>query len=97
MRTRPAIAIAALCASAALLAGCSGASTLDNTKLTDGISSGLTEQLGGEWTVTCPEDQPLEQGYTFTCDVENAEGTSGQIKVTEDDAEGNVSWETITE
>ncbi len=95
MRIRPAIVLGTVCLSAALLGGCSTTTTLDYTKLQDGIATGLAEQVGGEWTVKCPEGQPVAKGTTFVCDVTNTDGTTATVKVTEDDEEGNVSWETV--
>ncbi|MBK9737950.1 MAG: DUF4333 domain-containing protein [Actinobacteria bacterium] len=80
---------------ATLLAGCSSVSTLDTAKLQDGIVTGLADQLGGEWTVTCPADQKIGKGLTFNCEaVSKADGTTGTIVVTQTDDEGNVTWET---
>lgn len=83
--------IGALCLSTALLVGCS--KTLNTDDVEGQISSGLTEQVGGEFTVDCPADPPAEAGGTFECTATSAEGQTATITVTQDDAEGNLSWE----
>jgi uncharacterized lipoprotein YmbA len=96
VRIRPVIVIVTLSLSAALLTGCSTTTTLDLTKLQDGIATGLTDQVGGEWTVVCPEGQAVAKGTTFECQVTSkTDGTTATIKVTEDDDQGNVTWETL--
>jgi len=66
---------------------------LDVANLEDLVATQLAEQVGGEWTVTCPEDVPLEQGLTTDCEATSADGQSGTITVTQTDDQGNVSWE----
>ncbi|MHB1163694.1 MAG: DUF4333 domain-containing protein [Candidatus Nanopelagicales bacterium] len=88
-------AIAAACLSVVLLAGC--AKSLDSTQVSDAIDAALTEQFGGDFTVTCPSGIPAEAGNVFTCDVANAaDGSTAQVQVTQDDAEGNVTWEVVS-
>ena len=88
-------AIAAVCLSVGLLAGCS--KSLDSTQVSDAIDSALTEQFEGDFTVTCPSDIPAEAGNTFMCDVSNAtDGSTAQVQVTQNDAEGNVTWEVVS-
>ncbi len=67
---------------------------LDVAKLEATVAAGLAEQVGGEWTVTCPEDIPIEQGLTANCDATSADGQSTMINVTQTDDQGNISWET---
>lgn len=77
-------------AAAALLAGCS--KSLDGSSIESQIADGLSSQAGGTWTVSCPSDIPAEQGATFTCTATGADGTTSTITVTQDDADGNVTW-----
>ena len=67
---------------------------LDVAKLQDTVASQLNEQVGGDWTVTCPEDIPMQQGLTANCEATSADGQSVMINVTQTDDQGNVSWET---
>jgi len=66
---------------------------LDVTKLQDTVASQLAEQLGGEWTVACPADVPLQQDLVTDCEATSADGQSGTITVTQTDDQGNISWE----
>lgn len=75
---------------AGLLAGCS--SSLDGNSIEGQIADGMATQAGGTWTVTCPSDIPIEQGATFTCEATGADGSISTITVTQDDADGNVTW-----
>jgi hypothetical protein len=88
---RAALAVTITTAGILLLTGCSSA--LDGAKLQDEISSGLATQVGGEWTVTCPESEPLKTGATFTCTATDADGAAQTINVTQTDDQGNVTWE----
>lgn len=83
--------LGALCLTVGLLAACSN--SLSQTDVQDKLKQGMTEQLGGEYTVTCPSDIPVSAGATFTCDATGADGSTGTISVTQDDDQGNLSWE----
>lgn len=84
--SRTAALIGAVVTTVGLLAACS--SSLSQTD----VQAKLTEAIGGGATVSCPSDIPIAVGGTFVCDITNADGTSGQITVTQDDDQGNVSW-----
>ena len=94
MRILRSAAIGTLLLATTLLAGCSTSSNLDNAALQEKIASGISEQVGGEWTVVCPADQPIKQGATFDCTATGADGTTTAITVTQDDDQGNISWAT---
>jgi hypothetical protein len=72
------------------LAACGG-KVLD----TDGLETQLAEQLapqGGvtpdEISVSCPEDQEVEQGATFDCELTAPNGDKVAVNVTLTDDEG---------
>lgn len=83
--------LGALVATVGLLAACSN--SLSQTDVQDKLTQGMTEQLGGTYTVSCPSDIPVAAGATFTCDATGADGSMGVITVTQDDDQGNLSWE----
>jgi uncharacterized protein DUF4333 len=90
---RYARAFAALGASALLLLT-SCTKTLDTAKLESEITKGIEQQT--DFTVKsidCPEDRKAKAGDTFTCKVTATDGSTGTVKVTQKDDEGNVRWE----
>lgn len=91
MRRSGAIAASLTTVGVLLLTGCS--SSLDGAKMEDEITSQITEQVGGEWTVTCPESEPVKAGGTFTCTATDASGATETINVTQSDDQGNITWE----
>jgi hypothetical protein len=90
---RTAALFGALAVTVGLLAACS--SSLSQTDVQDKLQQGLTEQLGGEYTVTCPSDIPVQSGGTFTCDVTSTDGSTAKINVTQNDDQGNLTWEIV--
>lgn len=84
---RTAALIGAVVTTVGLLAACS--SSLSQTDVQDKLG----QSIGGGATASCPSDIPVKAGGTFVCDITNADGTSGQITVTQDDDQGNMSWE----
>jgi len=76
---------------AGLVAGCSN--SLNQADVQSKLSQGMNEQLGGDFTVTCPSDIAVAAGATFTCSTSGADGSTGTIAVTQDDDQGNLSWE----
>lgn len=81
-----------------LLVGCSASinSDLDTDKLQTIIASEMKSQLNlsEEPTVTCPDEVAIEQGNVFSCTAA-LNGESVQVQVTQDDDQGNVSWEVV--
>lgn len=67
---------------------------IDVAKLQDTVGSQISEQVGGDWTVTCPQDIPLQKGLTTNCEATSADGQSVMVNITQTDDQGNVSWET---
>jgi hypothetical protein len=82
-------------ASALLLAGCSTSTTLDGAKAETTIAADLGTQVGGTWTVQCPDSIPLQKDLVTNCMATNADGQSVNINMTQTDDQGNVSWETV--
>ena len=90
---RVAAAAAAILGAALTVVSCGSSASLRTDDVEQQIATDLSEQVGGEFTVTCPSPVPAEAGYAFTCTV--ADGTSGKslrVAVVEDDAEGAFSW-----
>ena len=56
------------------------------------ISDSLSRQNGQQVTVDCPGDMPLQAGATFTCTYTAEDGSAGDVLVTQDDDQGDVSW-----
>lgn len=95
MRSRLVLFGAGALVTAATLSGCS-ASELDVDKLESTISTEMQSQLGLDAapTVTCPDPIPIEQGQVSTCTAE-LDGESVNIEVTQDDDQGNVTWQVV--
>lgn len=70
-----------------------GGSDLNTDALEDEIVTGIQEQADVAVTVDCPDDIKIEEGNEFTCTAEDDQGTTHTIDITQDDDEGNVSWE----
>ncbi len=88
-----ATALLGLCLSLGLISGCSASLTLNSGDVESEIAKGLTDQVGGEFTVRCPTEIPAELGYSFACDVTSVDdGAAVTVTVTEDDAKGAFSW-----
>ncbi|MEX2324606.1 MAG: DUF4333 domain-containing protein [Nitriliruptoraceae bacterium] len=74
-------------------ASAGGSGQIDPEVLGEQISDGLSEQLGGVFTVECPSGQPNEVGTTFECRATDESGQVGIITVVISDDAGNVDWE----
>lgn len=92
MRRTGAIAVSLAAAGILLLTGCS--TSIDVDAIESSVAADLAAQVGGEWTVQCPDDIPLEQGLTANCGATSADGQSTMINVTQTDDQGNITWET---
>ena len=95
MRTKLLGLVGAMAAATALSA-CSvtlGGTNLDVDKAQTEIASGIQEQTGLAVTVSCPAEVPIQAGGTFGCDVTDASGGNGTVIVTQEDEEGNITWE----
>lgn len=98
---RPLIMFAASLFAAASLSACSGSvsvgsNNLDIDKLESTVATEMQSQLGldAEPTVTCPDTVPIEKDNVFTCTA-TLDGESVDVKVTQNDDQGNVSWEVV--
>lgn len=88
-----ALQAAAMALVAVTLAACASSAALQPADVEKVIATGLTEQVGGDFTVTCPSPLPAEAGYSFTCDVTDRTGGGAlKVAVTEDDDTGTFSW-----
>lgn len=70
---------------------------LISSKLEAEITSGLKNQLHGDFKANCgPRVRPSTPGDHFTCDATEVGGSgrNGKIAVTVKDNAGNISWET---
>jgi Domain of unknown function (DUF4333) len=86
---RPVGLIAGLAAAVAL-GGCS--TEIDAAKGEKLISKAVKAQVGARIrTVTCPEGLKARKGATFRCTVTGADGSKGDVVVTERDDKGKVS------
>lgn len=83
--------LGALFVSVGLLAACSN--SLSQTDVQDKLQQGMAEQLGGTYVVTCPSEIPLSAGSTFSCEAVGDDGSTGTITVTQEDDQGNLTWE----
>lgn len=72
-----------------------GSDTFDPDHLGGEIAADLSAQLGGEFTVVCPADQPIAEGTTFECEATDELGRTGVIAVVASDDDGNVDWELV--
>lgn len=88
---RPAAALSLIAASTLALTAC-GDSTVDTEKGETFIRGVVAEQVGARVaTVTCPDDVKTDKGDTFTCSVAGADGSKGDVLVTQRDDKGNVN------
>jgi len=83
------VVLAALAATLAL-AGC-GETTIDSAKGETFIRGVVTDQIGAKVkTVSCPDDVKAMKGDMFKCQVTAADGSKGDVDVTQADDAGNV-------
>lgn len=91
MRRPAAFVVAIAAAGALLLSGCS--SSIDVSTLEESVQTGLAEQLGGSWTVECPDSMEVQAGLTTNCMATSDTGETVNVNVTQTDDQGNVTWE----
>lgn len=82
----------AVVAVVALLSAIASRGRLDTAAVEQQIAQELSVQTGQTTTVQCPDSVALEAGANFTCSASTSDGRSGQVEVTQDDSEGNVTW-----
>ncbi len=66
--------------------------TVDQADWARKIGQAMTEQVGQRVTVTCPEGQPIRQGYIFDC-VASDGAEKRIVRVTQDDDQGHFTWQ----
>lgn len=94
LTSRRLVSLAAVGLSLTALAACSTKNVLNQADVESAISSGLTQQLGGTFTVSCPSDVEAKTGGTFTCNVTDpATGQKATITATQTDDQGKFNWE----
>ncbi len=75
---------------------CSVSAVLDDSRLQDEIRNGFEQQTGlSAEGVDCPDSQPLQAGATFECTLTTVDGEPLTIRVTQADAQGNITWEVV--
>lgn len=88
---RRTLAALPLLTAALTLAAC-GRSTVDATKGETFIRGVVADQVGARVAaVACPDDVETRKGDTFTCSVAGADGSKGDVLVTQRDDDGNVN------
>ena len=93
LKSRRLVSIAALGLSLTALAACSTKNVLNTDDVQKAISDGLTQQLGGTYTVSCPSEIEAKTGATFTCDVTDpSTGETATITGTQTDDQGHFDW-----
>ena len=90
----PSRLLLSLSAAAALaVAGC-GDKKLDTDKLEGKIKDGIQKQAGVKVkTVDCPGDIKVKKGDTFNCKATTTSGQDANVKVTQQDDDGNVNYQ----
>lgn len=77
-----------------LLASVGCTRNLDMNAVNASITKGVKEQTTLDVaSVKCPDTRELKQGDSFTCAVTPAMGGQLEVKVSQNDADGNVTWE----
>lgn len=74
-----------------------GGDNLDIDKLESTVATEMQSQLelDAAPTVTCPDTVPIEKDNVFNCTAE-LDGETLDIKVTQNDDQGNVNWEVVS-
>lgn len=91
--TRYRLLVPLLAAGALAAAGC-GDKKLDTGKLEGKIRDGIQKQAGVKIkAVDCPEDVKVKKGDTFNCKATTTSGQTANVKVTQQDDEGNVNYQ----
>ncbi len=83
-----------LIAATALAAGGCGDKKLDTGKLEGKIKDGIQKQAGVKIrAISCPDDVKVKKGDTFNCRATTTSGQTANVKVTQQDDEGNVNYQ----
>lgn len=76
--------------------GVAATTTFESALIEEQIASGISEQLGIEATVACPESMAGSEGAVFECVATDPNGDSVIVDVTVIDSVGGVTWEVRT-
>jgi hypothetical protein len=87
--------LTALLAATALVAGCERMLNIDGVKAA--VKSGLAEQTGITFAVSCPDSRAIKAGDTFECKAVADAGGDLTVKVTQKDDDSNIAWELTNE
>ena len=91
--TRHRLFLPVLAAAGFAAAGC-GDKKLDTGKLEGKIQDGIQQQAGVKIrNVDCPDDVNVKKGDTFNCKATTRSGQTANVKVTQQDDEGNVNYQ----
>lgn len=72
-----------------------GRTRLETKGIEEQIADEIANQLGSATTVTCPDLVDAGKGLSFTCTVKLANGNTAEVKVTQKDDQGTVSWDVV--
>ena len=97
VRLRKLVLVVAVGAAALSFAGCSGEvslgdKTIDSADLESQLADQLSAQAGvkaSQVSVDCPDDQKVEKGAEFTCNLTAPNGDDVTVNVTLTDDSGN--------
>ena len=86
--------VVAACCLVVLAAACG------KTLNADDLQAQIATQLGGRfprstWTVSCPDGVEPAAGDRFTCEATSDSDQGFAIEVTQDDANGSVTWRIV--
>jgi hypothetical protein len=80
--------LAAVPVVAALSVACSSSNLFDSNRLQQVLGQWLEDNAQVTANVTCPNNEPLKQGDTFTCTAVTQDGLTLTIKVIQTDNQG---------
>jgi hypothetical protein len=81
---------------ASLALSACGESMLDTGNIEDEIAPQLAQDTGTkDVEISCPDDVEAKKGEDFECDVTAPGGVESKVTVTQEDDDGNVSWELV--
>jgi hypothetical protein len=72
-----------------------GRTRLETKGIEEQIAGEIANELGSATTVTCPDLVDAGKGLSFPCTVKLDNGNSAEVKVTQTDDKGTVTWEVV--
>jgi len=88
------LGLAATFGVAVFLLGCSNAKVIDSDRLQQIVESGLQDN-GITANVTCPNNEPIQQGHSFDCQAVTQDELTVTILITQSDNSGTVQWQIV--